>query len=70
MRFQTVDLVVSFRSTAAVLDAVDWVFGEEAAAAGQRADVRLAALVGLGGAPERREGLARASVPVFFLGGG
>lgn len=34
MRFQTVDLVVSFRSTAAVLDAVDWVFGEDAAAQG------------------------------------
>ena len=34
MRFQTVDLIVSFRSTAAVLDAVDWVFGEEAAAEG------------------------------------
>ena len=34
MRFETVDLIVSFRSTAAVLDAVDWVFGEEAAAQG------------------------------------
>lgn len=34
MRFETVDLVVSFRSTAAVLDAVDWVFGEDAAAQG------------------------------------
>ncbi len=34
MRFESVDLVVSFRSTAAVLDAVDWVFGEDAAAQG------------------------------------
>ncbi len=34
IRFETVDLVVSFRSTSAVLDAVDWVFGEEAAAQG------------------------------------
>jgi ATP-dependent helicase/nuclease subunit A len=33
-RFQAVELTVSFRSTAAVLDAVDWVFGEEAAAQG------------------------------------
>ncbi len=34
IRFETVDLFVSFRSTAAVLDAVDWVFGEDAAAQG------------------------------------
>ena len=34
VKFQSVDLVVSFRSTAAVLDAVDWVFGEETAAQG------------------------------------
>lgn len=34
MKFQSVDLVVSFRSTAAVLDAVDWVFGEAATAQG------------------------------------
>jgi ATP-dependent helicase/nuclease subunit A len=33
-RFEPVGLNVSFRSTAAVLDAVDWVFGEEAAAQG------------------------------------
>jgi ATP-dependent helicase/nuclease subunit A len=33
-RFQPVELNVSFRSTAAVLDAVDWVFGEAAAAQG------------------------------------
>jgi ATP-dependent helicase/nuclease subunit A len=33
-RFQPVALNVSFRSTAAVLDAVDWVFGETAAAQG------------------------------------
>ncbi len=32
--FEPVNLTVSFRSTPAVLDAVDWVFGEEAAAAG------------------------------------
>jgi ATP-dependent helicase/nuclease subunit A len=34
MRFQSVELIVSFRSTAAVLDAVDWVFGEEDASQG------------------------------------
>ena len=33
-RFVPVDLHVSFRSTSAVLDAVDWVFGEAAAANG------------------------------------
>jgi len=33
-RFVPVDLNVSFRSTPAVLDAVDWVFGEEEAARG------------------------------------
>ena len=33
-RFEPVDLTVSFRSTPAVLDAVDWVFGEEDAARG------------------------------------
>ncbi len=32
--FEPVNLTVSFRSTPAVLDAVDWVFGEEAAASG------------------------------------
>jgi ATP-dependent helicase/nuclease subunit A len=32
--FEPVDLTVSFRSTPAVLDAVDWVFGQEAAAHG------------------------------------
>jgi ATP-dependent helicase/nuclease subunit A len=32
--FEPVSLTVSFRSTPAVLDAVDWVFGEDAAAAG------------------------------------
>lgn len=32
--FEPVNLNVSFRSTPAVLDAVDWVFGEEAAASG------------------------------------
>jgi len=32
--FEQVNLTVSFRSTPAVLDAVDWVFGEEAAASG------------------------------------
>ncbi|WP_428668685.1 double-strand break repair helicase AddA [Reyranella sp.] len=32
--FEAVNLTVSFRSTPAVLDAVDWVFGEEAAASG------------------------------------
>ena len=33
-RFVPVDLNVSFRSTPAVLDAVDWVFGEDEAARG------------------------------------
>ena len=34
--FEPVDLTVSFRSTPAVLDAVDWVFGQDAAAAAWR----------------------------------
>ena len=40
-RFVPVDLNVSFRSTPAVLDAVDWVFGEDEAARGvaERGDV-------------------------------
>ena len=38
-RFERVELNVSFRSTAAVLDAVDWVFAGEAAASGVAADV-------------------------------
>ena len=51
--FVPVDLTVSFRSTPAVLDAVDWVFGEEAAAQG------VAPAGSVGHEPSRKEDAGR-----------
>ncbi|MFO1087196.1 MAG: double-strand break repair helicase AddA [Reyranellaceae bacterium] len=55
-RFVPVGLHVSFRSTSAVLDAVDWVFGEAAAANGvATADVEVEHLASRTGEPGRVE---------------
>ena len=51
--FVPVDLTVSFRSTPAVLDAVDWVFGEAAAASG------VAPVGSVGHEPSRKEDAGR-----------
>jgi ATP-dependent helicase/nuclease subunit A len=55
-RFVPVGLHVSFRSTSAVLDAVDWVFGEAAAASGvATADIEVEHLASRTGEPGRVE---------------
>jgi ATP-dependent helicase/nuclease subunit A len=55
-RFVPVDLHVSFRSTSAVLDAVDWVFSEPAAAKGvATADIDVEHLASRTGEPGRVE---------------